>query len=90
VNIDDECDRWLGRWGLTLGELNRELLADVERRLAAGDKGQPLAASTAGRYRKVAHTCVKPAVELGRLPADPWPPSPTAAAAGRPGASGRR
>jgi integrase len=77
VNPGDECEHWLGRWGLTLGELNRELLADVERRLAVGDKGQPLAASTAGRYRKVAHTCVKRSVELGRLPADPWPPSPT-------------
>ena len=77
VDIDDECEHWLGRWGLTLGELNRELLADVERRLALGDKRQPLAASTASRYRKVAHTCVKRAVELGRLPADPWPPSPT-------------
>jgi len=77
LDTGEECEHWLGRWGLTLGELNRELLADVERRLALGDKGQPLAASTAGRYRKVAHTCVKRAVELGRLSADPWPPSPT-------------
>jgi hypothetical protein len=77
VDAGEECERWLGRWGLTLGELNRELLADVERRLALGDRGQVLAASTAGRYRKVAHTCVKRAVELGRLPVDPWPPSPT-------------
>ena len=73
----DECERWLGRWGLSLGELNRELLADVERRLALGDKGQALAASTAGRYRKVSHTCIRRAVELGRIPADPWPPTPT-------------
>jgi hypothetical protein len=73
---DDESERWLGRWGLSLGELNRELLAEVERRLSIGDEGQALAASTAGRYRKVAHTCVRRAVELGRIPADPWPPAP--------------
>ncbi len=73
----DEHERWLGRWVLSLGELNRELLADVEHRLGIGDKGQPLASATAGRYRKVAHTCVRRAVELGRLVADPWPPTPT-------------
>ena len=44
---------------------------------AATPKGQALAASTAGRYRKVAHTCVRRAVELGRIPADQWPPTPT-------------
>ena len=76
VDTADECERWLSRWGLSLGELNRGLLADIEQRLALGDKGQPLAASTAARYRKVAHTCVRRAVELGRLPADPWPPTP--------------
>lgn len=72
----DESERWLNRWGLTLGDLNREQLADVERRLGLGDKGQSLAAATAGRYRKNAHTCIRRAVELGRLPVDPWPPSP--------------
>jgi integrase len=73
----DEHERWLGRWGLSLGELTREQLADVERCLAIGDRGQALASSTASRYRKVAHMCVKRAVELGRLSADPWPPTPT-------------
>jgi integrase len=72
----DESVRWLGKWGLSLGDLNREVLADVERRLSLGAKGQPLAMSTAGRYRKVAHSCIRRAVELDRLEADPWPPSP--------------
>jgi hypothetical protein len=72
----DEASRWLGKWGLSLGELNREVLADVERRLSLGDTDQPLAMSTAARYRKVAHSCIRRAVELDRLEADPWPPSP--------------
>jgi integrase len=78
ADIDEQADaeRWLMRWGLTLGDLTRELLSDVERRLALGDKGQPLAAATAGRYRKNAHRCIRRAVELGRLDADPWPPTP--------------
>ena len=77
VDAGGEHQRWLERSGLALGELDRELLADVERRLGVGDEGQALAASTAGRYRKVAHTCIRRAVELGRIPADPWPPTPT-------------
>jgi len=66
----------VGEVGPVLGELNREVLADVERRLSLGDKGQPLVVSTAGRYRKVAHSCIRRAVELDRLKADPWPPAP--------------
>jgi integrase len=69
-------EKWLSRWGLSLGDLNRSLLADVERRLSLGDAGQPLAMATAGRYRKVAHSCVRRAVELEKLPSDPWPPAP--------------
>lgn len=76
VDDADECERWLSRWGLSLGELDRELLADVERRLGIGDAGQALASATAARYRKNAHACVRRAVELERLPADPWPPTP--------------
>src|SRR5215207_5369904 len=70
------AEKWLRRWGLTLGDLNRSLLADVERRLSLGDAGQPLATATAGRYRKVAQSCVRRAGELEKLPSDPWPPAP--------------
>ena len=71
-----DAEGWLARWGLSLGELDEELLADVNRRLGIGNEGQQLAASTTGRYRKVAHSCVRRAVELKKLPVDPWPPTP--------------
>src|SRR5690606_24837837 len=66
VDIDEshECERWLKRWCLSLGELDKVLLADVDRRLGIGDKGQPLAPATAARHRKNAHTCIRRAVEL--------------------------
>ncbi|MGH9209881.1 MAG: tyrosine-type recombinase/integrase [Acidimicrobiales bacterium] len=76
--IDDAADaeKWLSRWSLSLGELDESVLAEVERRLGLGDEGQQLAASTAGRHRKIAHACVRRAFELKKIPADPWPPSP--------------
>jgi integrase len=73
---DNESERWLGKWALSLGELNRQVLADVERRLSLRDDGRPLAMSTAGRYRKVAHACIRRAVELEQIKTDPWPPAP--------------
>jgi hypothetical protein len=76
VDGEDESERWLVRWGPSPGELNREVLAAVERKLSLADSGRPLAVSTAGRYRKVAHACVRRADELDQIPADPWPPSP--------------
>jgi integrase len=76
VDDDDACEKWLSRCSLALSSLNRELLADVERRLALGDAGQPLSAWTAGRYRKVARSCIRRAVELEVLDSDPWPPAP--------------
>ena len=56
--------------------MNREVLAEVERQLSLSDSGRPLAMSTAGRYRKVAHACIRRAVELDQIEADPWPPAP--------------
>jgi integrase len=35
-----------------------------------------LATATAWRYRKVAHSCIRRAVELEKIPSDPWPPAP--------------
>ena len=72
--LNGECDRWLSRWSRPLADLTREHLAIVESGLARGLDGVPLAASTAGRYRKVARACVRRAVDLGIIPADPWPP----------------
>jgi integrase len=73
---DNECEKWLGRWCLKMGQLNRQVLAAAERQLLMAGDGQPLAASTASRFRKVAHACVRRAVDLEVLPADPWPPRP--------------
>jgi len=76
IDPDSPEERWLARWGLTLSQLDSARLAEVERRLGVGDAGQPLAASTAGRFRKNAHACVSRAVALGLLQVDPWPPRP--------------
>lgn len=73
---DEESARWLDRWCLQLGQLNRQVLASVDQRIAVRDDGAPLAPSTAGRYRKVSRSCVRRAVELGVLEVDPWPPAP--------------
>ena len=71
---DHECDRWLSTWSRPLADLTREHLAAVESCLARGLDGSPLAVSTAGRYRKVARACIRRAVDLGIISADPWPP----------------
>lgn len=73
---DPSCDSWLERWCPTIGRLDRDLLAMVEAKLMRTDDGRPLSASTASRYRKVARACIRRAVELEILDADPWPPSP--------------
>jgi integrase len=73
---DPESGRWLDRWGLSLGQLDRSLLANVDRRLGLGDTGQALSPSTAARYRKVSRACIRRAVDLEVLPVDPWPPAP--------------
>lgn len=66
----------MDRWSLKIGQLNRQLLAMAERQLLTAGDGGPLAASTASRYRKVAHACIRRAVDLEILAADPWPPRP--------------
>jgi integrase len=68
------CERWLDRWCLRLDQLNRPVLASVEQQLSTAVNGSPLAASTAARFRKIAHACVRRAVDLEMLDSDPWPP----------------
>ena len=74
--LDEESERWLDQWCLQLGQLNRQVLASVDQRIATRYDGGPLASSTASRYRKVSRACVRRAVELGVLDIDPWPPAP--------------
>jgi integrase len=76
VDPDHPCERWLSRWVLALAELERAKLAEVSQQLGIGDKGQALANETVRRYRRVAHSCLRRAVELEQIPADPWPPTP--------------
>jgi hypothetical protein len=73
---DDVIGRWLDRSCLQLRQLDRAFLAGVDHRLGVGDQGQPLAAWTASRLRKVSHACIRRAVELDILRDDPWPPAP--------------
>ncbi|MGQ0618259.1 MAG: tyrosine-type recombinase/integrase [Acidimicrobiia bacterium] len=67
---------WLAEWSLPLADLDRPTLAEVDRLLGIGDSGQQLAAASSGRFRKVARSCIRRAVELDVLASDPWPPAP--------------
>jgi integrase len=73
---EDPCERWLARWSFRLDDLDRQILADVDRRLGLGKDGQALSGWTASRFRKLARACIRRAVELDLLAADPWPPAP--------------
>jgi len=76
IDERDPCERWLDRWCLSLGDLTRENLAEVSRKLGVGDRGQTLASASASRYRRESHSCIRRAVDLEFLPVDPWPPTP--------------
>ncbi|MEM9892932.1 MAG: site-specific integrase [Actinomycetota bacterium] len=74
ASLDRRMEQWLKRWCFPLGDLDRSLLSEVDRRLGIGVSGKPLAAVTALRYRKAARACIRRAVDLELLPRDPWPP----------------
>ena len=76
VSVDDPFEDWLAAWSLPLKDLDRPTLAEIDRLLGLGDSGQQLAASSSGRFRKVARSCIRRAVDLEILAADPWPPAP--------------
>lgn len=76
VDAGHECERWLHRWSLTLGNLDRTVLALASQKLGVGDKGQQLGSETVRRYRRTAHSCIRRAVELDQITSDPWPPAP--------------
>ena len=68
-----QYERWMAKNCLTLGELDRERIAEIDRRLALKLDGSPMAANTANRIRIVARACVQAAMEAGAISADAWP-----------------
>ncbi len=58
---------------LTLGELDRERIAEIDRRLALKLDGSPMAANTANRIRIIARASVQAAMGAGAIASDAWP-----------------
>ncbi|MGH9155595.1 MAG: tyrosine-type recombinase/integrase [Acidimicrobiales bacterium] len=71
---DDHLEAWLVTNCLSLAEIDRERVAELDRQLGLRLDGSPLAASTANRIRIVSRACVQAAVEIGAIAGDPWPP----------------
>ncbi|MEP7113829.1 MAG: hypothetical protein ABI862_11220 [Ilumatobacteraceae bacterium] len=61
-------ERWMGKHCLMLGELDRERIADINRKL----DGSQMAANTANRIRIVARSTVQSAIAAGAVTADVW------------------
>ena len=72
-HLDVVLERWLAKNCLTLGELDRERIADIDRKLALKLDGTQMAANTANRIRIVARACIHSAIAAGAVPADVWP-----------------
>ncbi len=72
-HLDVVLERWLAKNCLTLGELDRERVADIDRKLALKMDGSQMAATTANRIRIVARACVQSAIAAGAVTADVWP-----------------
>ena len=70
---DVRLEKWMGRNCLSLGDLDRERVADIDRRLGLKLDGSPMAANTANRIRIVARASIQSAVEAGAVAADVWP-----------------
>ena len=68
-----QYEKWLAKNCLTLGELDRERIADIDRKLSLKLDGTPMAANTATRIRIVARASIQSAIEAGAAAADVWP-----------------
>lgn len=73
-NRDPHLEGWLAMNCLSLAEIDRERVAEVDRQLGLKLDGSPLAATTANRIRIVSRACVQAAVAIGAITDDPWPP----------------
>lgn len=70
---DAQHEKWMAKNSLTLGDLDRERIADIDRRLGLKLDGSPMAANTANRIRIVARASVQSAIDAGAVSADAWP-----------------
>ena len=70
---DVRLEKWMGRNCLALGELDRERVPDIDRRLGLKLDGSPMAANIANRIRIVARASVQSAIEASAVAADVWP-----------------
>lgn len=68
---DARLERWMGRHCLTLGDLDRDRIAVIDRKLALKLDGSPMPANTANRI--VARACVQAAIDAGAVAVDVWP-----------------
>ena len=66
-------ERWMAKHCLTLGELDRERVADIDRKLGLKLDGTQMAANTASRIRIVARASVQAAIDAGAVAVDAWP-----------------
>ncbi len=70
---DVQHEKWMAKNSLTLGDLDRERIADIDRRLGLKLDGSPMAANTTNRIRIIARASVQSAIEAGAVAADAWP-----------------
>ncbi len=70
---DVQHEKWMARHSLSLGELDRKRIADIDRRLGLKLDGSPMAASTTNRIRIVARASIQAAIDAGAIPSDAWP-----------------
>lgn len=52
ARCDDRIERWMDRWCFALDQLDRSVLAEVDRQLGIGVSGDVLSATTALGYRE--------------------------------------
>jgi len=71
---DSHLEKWLDTNCVTLAEIDRERVAEIDRQLGLKLDGSPLAATTASRIRIVSRACIEAAVAIGAIAEDPWPP----------------
>ena len=71
--LDVQFERWMARHCLTLADLDRDRIADIDRKLGLKLDGSPLAANTANRIRIVARASVQSAIDAGAVAVDAWP-----------------